>query len=155
MSSKLLFSSVFILAFFLSISLFSQQGEYLSNEKDISIYQLAEKADATDFKANFVAEIFMDEKNTYFAIDNSTIESRYVKQRLLEQVFSDNIIVNISSSLENSYLLFLINNTIIDDQKPVIDLLQVYYSNAIKEEASMSEEDMTHWLKMNDKYKKK
>ena len=155
MNSTLLYSSVFIIALFLTTPSFSQQDKYLSNEKDITISQLAEKADATDFKVNFVAEIYQDEKNTYFAINNSNIESRYVKLRLLEQIFSDNTIVSISSSLQNSYLLFLTNNTVINDQKPVIDMFQVYYSIAIKEEASMNEEDMTHWLIKHDKYKKK
>lgn len=155
MKSHLVFSSLTIILFLFVPSVFSQQGDYMGTEKDLNESFLIEKASQTDFSSAFVAEVFNDEKNTYYAIDNSTIDSRYIKIRILEMVFSDNTIVNIGSSIENGYMLFLVNNILIEKDEDIIKLFDSYYSTAQKEESSMSEEEIILWMKNKDKYRKK
>lgn len=143
-----------IVSLFVSSS-YSQQSQNNGAEKDLSQSDLSKKASQTDFKSTFVAEIFKDEKNTYFAIDNSTIKSKYVKIRILELVFSDSKIVNIGSSIDEGYMLFLVNNILVDRDKEIMELFNSYKSIAQKEEASMDKDEMTLWMKNRNKYHKK
>lgn len=155
MKSHLFFSSLTIILFFFVLPVFSQHGDYMGTEKDLNESFLIEKAIQTDFSSVFVAEIFKDEKNTYYAVDNSIIQSKYIKIRILEQVFSDKKLVNIGSSIEKGYMLFLVNNTLIDQDEEIIELFNSYYLTAQKEEASMNEEEITQWMKNHNKYRKK
>ena len=143
-----------IIAFFFVSIVFAQQGEYLGVEDDITASELVIKASETNFNGGFVAKIFKDQKNTYFAIDNASIESRYIKIRILEQSYYDSEIVNIGSSLKQDYMMFLVNNKLIKNENEIIDMFKAYYSTALKEETSMNEESMTIWLNKHDKYSK-
>lgn len=155
MRPQLVLSSLTIIVFFFVSTAFSQESKYLGQEKEITSSELVVKANNTEFNGNFIGQIFIDKKNTYFAIDNGQIESRYVKIRILEQSFSDKKIVNISSSLNQEYILFLVNNKLIGKDGEILDLFNSYYDTAKKEETSMSEEDMTIWLNNHDKYNHK
>lgn len=141
-----------IIIFFFTSSVFAQQGEYAGVEKDITNSELVVKASETDFNGGFVAMVFKDEKNTYYALDNSSIDSKYIKIRILEQSYSDNELVNIGSSLKKDYLMFLVNNTLEVGESKILEIFNVYYSTALKEEASMNEKAMTIWLNKHDKY---
>lgn len=147
--------SIFTIAVFFFVTVaYSQQGEYLGVEKDLTASELTDKANAADFDKGFAAKIYKDQKNTYYAINNSSIESRYIKIRILEQSYSDSELVNIGSSLKQDYLMFLVNNTLNASEDKIIDLFNDYYSIALKEETSMNEEAMTIWLIKHDKYSK-
>ena len=152
MKHNTLQSLLTIIVFFVVTSVFAQQGIYIGVEENITNSELIVKANETDFNEGFAAKIFKDEKNTYYAINNSRIESKYIKIRILEQSYSDNELVNIGSSLKQEYLLFLVNNTLGVSEDKVIEMLNVYYSTALKEETSMSEQAMTIWLNKHDKY---
>lgn len=155
MRPHLLSTSFAIIMFLFISSAFSQQGEYLGQEQNITNSELVMKANNTNFHGNLIAEIYSDKKNTYFAINNKNIDSRYVKIRILEQSFTDTKIVNISSSLKNDYILFLVNKKLITEKGEILDLFNNFYSTATKEESSMSEEDMAIWLNKHDKYNHK
>ncbi len=146
------FLTIIIILF--ASTIFAQQGEYMGNEKDITSSELVIKANETNFNGGFAAMIFEDEKNTYYALKNSGIESKYIKIRILEQSYSDRELVNIGSSLKQEYLMFLVNNTLNVSEDKIIDLFNDYYSIALKEETSMNEEAMTVWLNKHDKYTK-
>lgn len=139
----------------LSSVTFTQNNKYLGNEKDISGSELIAKAQNTDFEAQIVKEIFSDEKNTYFALDNSSIESRYVKIRILEQSYSDKVLVNIGPDIDSGYMLFLVNNTLNKSQLDIVKLIDTFRVTALKEEASMNEESMKLWLSKHKKFSKK
>ena len=134
---------------------FSQENKYLGIEKDLNASDLIELAQQTDFKSDFVAEIHKDVKNTYYAIDNSRIDSRYVKIRIMYQTFSDNKIVNVGAAIEEGYSLFLVNNILTGEDNEIIEMFNSYYTIALKEEASMNEDEMIEWMSKNDKYRKK
>jgi hypothetical protein len=153
MKSRLLISTVLFLCFFATQS-FSQESKYLGKEKDLSASDLIAKAEQTNFKADFVAEIYKDVKNTYYAIDNSRIDSRYVKIRIMYQTFSDNKIVNVGAAIKEGYSLFLVNNILTGEDNEIIEMFNSYYNIALKEEASMNEDEMIEWMNKNDKYRK-
>lgn len=154
MKSRLLFSTVLLLCIF-ATTVFSQDNKYLGTEEDLTASDLIEIAKQTDFESDFVAKIHQDVKNTYYAIDNSKIDSRYVKIRIMYQTFSDNKIVNVGASIEDGYALFLVNNTLTGQDDEIIEMFNSYYDIAVKEETSMNEDDMIEWMKKNDKYRKK
>lgn len=139
----------------LSSASFTQNNKYLGNEKDISGSELIAKAQNTSFQGQVVKEIYSDEKNTYFALDNSSIESRYVKIRILEQSYSDKYLVNIGPDIDSGYMLFLVNNSLNKSQEDIIKLLDTFRVAAVKEEASMNEEAMNLWLSKHKKFSKK
>ena len=147
-------SILVIIIFFSVATMFAQQGKYLGVEKNVTTSELFVKANETDFINGFAAKIFEDQKNTYYAVDNSSIESKYIKIRILEQSYSDNELVNIGSSLKRDYMMFLVNNTLSVSEDKVIELFNEYYNIALKEESSMNEEAMTIWLNKHDKYTK-
>jgi len=139
----------------LSSASFTQNNKYLGNEKDISGSELIAKAQNTSFQGQVVKEIYSDEKNTYFALDNSSIESRYVKIRILEQSYSDKYLVNIGPDIDSGYMLFLVNNSLNKSQEDIIKLLDTFRVAAVKEEASMNEEAMNLWHSKHKKFSKK
>jgi len=134
---------------------FTQNNKYLGIEKDISGSELIVKAQNTDFEGQIAKEVFSDEKNTYFALDNSAIESRYVKIRILEQSYNDKVLVNIGPEIDTGYMLFLVNNTMNKSQSDIVKLLDTFRVTALKEEASMNEEAMNLWLSKHKKFSKK
>jgi len=145
-------SFLLIITLFFASSVFAQQGEYMGAEKNITSSELVTKANETNFDGGLVAMIFKDEKNTYYALKNSDIESRYIKIRILEQSYSDNKLVNIGSSLNKEYLMFLVNNTLNVNKDEITEIFNIYYSTALKEKTSMNEQAMTIWLHKHDKY---
>jgi len=139
----------------LSSASFTQNNKYLGNEKDISGSELIAKAQNTSFQGQVVKEIYSDEKNTYFALDNGSIESRYVKIRILEQSYNDKYLVNIGPDIDSGYMLFLVNNSLNKSQEDIIKLLDTFRVVAVKEEASLNEEAMNLWLSKHKKFSKK
>ena len=150
MKSRLLISTVTLLCIF-SLSVFSQDSSNIG----LTANDLTAIASQTVFNTGFVAEIQQDDKNTYYAIDNSKIDSRYVKIRIINQTFHNSKIVNIGSSLDEGYILFLVNNTQLGEENEIIELFNSYYTKAINEESLMSEQEMINWMNKNDKYRKK
>ncbi len=154
--THLIFKYSLVLAMLLFVTTaFSQENKYLGEEVNISHSELIQLANNTNFNGTIASEIFKDEKNTYFAIDNNSIKSRYVKIRILEQSYSDNTIVNIGSSVNGGFMLFLVNNVLIDTDSNPVDIFTQYQKTAIKEEASLSNEELSIWLNKHDKYSKK
>jgi len=152
----LIFKYSLVLAISLIVtSAFSQESKYLGEEVNILHSELIQLASETDFNGEIASEIFKDEKNTYFAIDNSSIKSRYVKIRILEQSYSDNKLVNIGSAVDGGFMLFLVNNVLIETDDQVVDIFKEYQEKAIKEESNLSEEELSIWLNEHDKYSKK
>mgnify|MGYP001182377368 FL=1 len=139
----------------LSSVTFTQNNKYLGNEKDISGSELFAKAQSINFQGQIAKAIFSDEKNTYFALDNTSIESRYVKIRILEQSYSDKFLVNIGPDIDSGYMLFLVNNSLKKSQEDIVNLIDTFRVAAVKEEASMNEEAMKLWLSKHKKFSKK
>lgn len=133
---------------------FSQNTNNIAQEENITTIELIQKAEVTDFNDQKVKMIYSDNKNSYFAIDNSLIDSRFVKIRILEQTYKDKTLVNIGPEIDEGYMLFLVNNNLNKSREDILKLFDSYRVTAIKEEASMNKESMKSWLENHKKFLK-
>jgi len=131
---------------------FSQNNKYLGKEKDITLSELLLKADNTNFEDQIVKRIYSDEKNSYFALKNNTISSKYVKVRILEQSYQDKSLVNIGPEMDDGYMVFLVNNTLNKSDNEIINLFESWRQKAVREMNSMGEAEMKKWIDEHIKF---
>lgn len=134
---------------------FSQQVIVTGNEEVITNAEFGLMARQTNYDGNIAAEIYRDDINTYFAIDNDILHSRYLELRILEQVYVDNTIVHIGQSSDHSFILFLVNTNLIDKNKSIVEKLNDFYTIAVNEKSVMNENQLTEWITEHDKAIKK
>ena len=134
---------------------FAQSGHYLGTERNINAGFLEAKAKSTNFGNHIAAKIYEDVKNSYYALSVKKIESDYVKVRLLEMVYKDNVLTSISGNINGDYLYFLVNKALNKSDKDIVSLFERYKTKAEKEEQSMSSESLKLWLEHHNKYGKK
>lgn len=133
---------------------YAQNDQYLGKNKDVYLDELIQKAQNTDFSNGVSALIFSDEKNAYFAVDESRIESDYVRIRILEQSYSDKHIVNIGPGTGSSFIIFLVNNDFNVPTDKIIEDLENFYKKAKKEESLLTDEQKKDWLSKHNKFTK-
>ena len=133
----------------------AQQGSYRGNEAKLSKSEILLKTKSLDFGDNISAEIYKDEKNTYYAVDISKLSSKYEKIRLLELSFADKALVNIGSDSSTGYYFFLVNNTLSKSSEEINKLFTGYLVKSQDELKLMNEEQLRLWLIQHDKYSKK
>lgn len=146
---------VLTLLFSFPVLLSAQQGSYKGGEAKLSESDILLKAKAADFGDNISAQIFYDEKNTYYAVDISKISSKYEKIRILELSFADKALVNIGSDNNTGYYFFLVNNTLRKSSDEINKLFSEFMVQSQVELKTMNEEQLRLWLIQHDKYSKK
>jgi hypothetical protein len=135
----------------LSSSIFSQQRNHEKVKYVVTASDLDRMAKETDFNGNMVSEIHRDNRNTYYAIRTSIIDSKYATLRILEQVYSDREIVHIGKSVNLDYELFLVNNKLVGNSRDVQEKLNKFHRIATQEERSMTTDQVDDWITTNDK----
>lgn len=151
MKRQFLLLIVTLIHTFLVTVSFSQNNLQSANEKFITVTELGSKADKTDFNGRTSAEIYKDDRNTYYAIDKNSLGSRYLELRILEQVYSDKSIVHIGQAEQSKFILFLVNNIFNEEDGNLLDQLNKFYTVALKEKSSMKEEQISDWINKHDK----
>lgn len=134
---------------FLFTDSFSQQDK--TNNQIITISELSILAESADFEGSILTEIYKDKKSTFFAIDRNALESRYLELRILEQVYSDKIIVHIGGSEPYNFLLFAADNKFNEENGNLLKKLNKFYTVAMEEKSNMDEEQLRNWINKHDK----
>ncbi|MAE07304.1 MAG: hypothetical protein CL661_12095 [Bacteroidetes bacterium] len=152
-SLTITFTLLFSLSF--TVLLYAQDDNYKGKEASLSTTELSAKAETTDFKNNISAKIFIDEKNSYFAVDVRKLLSTYEEIRILELSFSNNNLVNIGSDKNTGFYFFLVNNTLNISEEDVNNLFNDFLVQTKTELLELNEEQLRLWLIQHDKYSKK
>ncbi len=139
----------------LPLFLSAQNGQYLGTEKAVNTSFLNAKAKSAGFGNQIAAKIYEDVKNSYYAVSAKKIASDYVKIRLLEMVYKNNVLTSISGDIKSDYLFFLVNKSLNKSNTDIVSLFEQYKEKAEKEEQSMTPEALKSWLDKHDKYGKK
>lgn len=121
---------------------------------DISTYSLIEMA-----KKNTSNELCyllsQNEVNNYYAVNTSTIDSRYVKIRILEQSYESDFLVNIGiSSNELEDMIFIVKKSSNKNSDNVKSTINDFIDKANKELSTMNPERLRLWYMQHDKYQK-
>ena len=145
---------IVIIFFVVTGSLKAQSGSYTGNEANIESGSLLLKASMTDFGDEISVKIFEDDKNTYYAVDVSKLDSKYEQIRILELSYADKIIVNTNSDKTKKYYLFLVNNTLDKSEEEIITLFDDFSIQSKAELEAMNNEQIRLWLIQHDKYSK-
>ncbi len=144
---------LFVLSFycFLSANSFAQQIQLQEDPKIMTVSELTILAEKANFDENITSEIHKDSRCTYFAIDRHRLDSRFLELRILEQVYSDKVVVHIGQSEPHKFMLFLANNVFNEDNGNLLNKLNTFYAVALDEKLSMNEEQLTNWIIEHDK----
>ncbi len=129
----------------------SQNKHYLGTEPDLPAAKLLQNAAKANFNGHMAAQIYKDDKNTYYAVNLQKIKSNYLKIRLLEQSYKSKYLVSISANIKADYLLFLVNNTLKKSNTQIVTLLESYLQKAKNEALTMNAEQMRLWLLSHQK----
>ena len=138
---------VFVISILCSTGLYSQSYQHDSDTHQ----KLVEKAKKTDFEG-LTSIISFDKQNNYYAVKTSSIKSRYIKIRILEQSYEDDYLVNIGTFNNLEYLLFLVKKTPDTESINVEKLIDNYNTTAIQELDKLDSEQVRLWLLQHDKY---
>ena len=147
-------SFIIIISFAVVGPLHAQSGSYIGNEANIESGSLLSKASMTDFGDEISAKIFEDDKNTYYAVDVSKLDSKYEEIRILELSYANKVIVNTNSDKTKKYYLFLVNNTLNKSEEDIIVLFDDFSIQSKTEYEAMNNEQIRLWLIQHDKYSK-
>lgn len=112
---------------------------------------LLKSAESFDFKGKFVVRYANDEKNRYYLADFSKFSGRFEKVFFMNQVFTEQRIVNIDGDISKNQVWFLAS--IIYPESDIVALFEQLKKETEEKARGMSQAEMEWWLKQNDKYK--
>lgn len=137
-----------------TVMFFSVTTTAQTANEDISTYSLIELAKSNN-SDEFCYLLTEDSENHYYAVNTKTIDSRYVKIRMLEQSYNSDYLVNIGvSSAELDLLVFLVKKSTNKNSDEVQQTFEDYIINAKKELNDKNPEQLRLWMMQHDKYQK-
>ncbi len=137
----------------LAVLLFCIITPYAQNisREQVSISKLIELSEETEFNG-LSSLLYSDEENDYFAVNTKSVESRFVKIRMFELSYENNILVNIGSHDNLNYMYFLVNKVHETSHEEFERKIADFKDTAIVESNQMNGEQMRLWLLQHDKY---